>query len=315
MIYLAIAVAILVAALLVIAALRLLAPPRHRVWTTRLRLRIPDLPEPLHGLRIAFLSDLHEGMLYVTHEELLAAVERAAPDLLLLGGDYAATRRHRQPAINLVRRLAASRLTFGVPGNTEHYFHLDFDHLADAFAAGGGALLVNQTRRIDVGGAALEIIGLDDPGKGHTDIDAALAEASERADVRIAIVHSPAIWQELDRIGAHILLCGHTHGGQIRPPGLEAPMTHMSYPARLAAGLFRHSPEQRPVLQRVAGHWRILSRRDRPITASAAAGPLIYISRGVGVGILPFRFLCPPELVLMELLPLEPSRGARPSDE
>lgn len=286
----------------------------RRIRTTRLLLLVPGLPEPLQSLRIAYASDLHAGMLYVTREELLAAVDAADPDLLLLGGDYAAAGRNREEALSLLAALAVQRPTFGVPGNTEHYFRFDFGEIDEVLATGGGGLLVNEVRDIEIDGATLELIGLDDPEKGHLDVTAALAGASEGAAVRIALAHSPAIWPELGRVGAHLMLCGHTHGGQIRPPGLEAPLTHMSYPARLAAGLFRHAPGQRPTMQRLAGHWWILSHR-RPISASTAPGPLMYVSRGVGVGIIPVRFLCPPELVVIELAAGRPPREATSGDE
>jgi len=286
----------------------------RRIRTTRLRLLVPGLPEPLQGVRIAYACDLHEGMLYVTREELLSAVDAAEPDLLLLGGDYAATGRNRDDALSLLAALAAHRPTFGVPGNTEHYFRFDFGALGQALSRGGGALLVNETRQVEFGGATLELIGLDDPEKGHLDVEAALAGSSANAAARIALAHSPAIWPELGHIGADLMLCGHTHGGQIRPPGLEAPLTHLSYPARLAAGLFRYAPEQQPIMQRVAGHWWILSHR-RPITASTVRGPLLYVSRGVGVGIVPVRFLCPPELVIIELAADRPRREAEAGDD
>ncbi len=306
----AIAVGLVLVGLLAWAVLRLDA---RGIRTTRLVLMVPGLPEPLQGLRIAYASDLHEGMLYVTHEELLSAVDAAEPDLLLLGGDYAASRRLCDDALSLLTALAAKRPTFGVPGNTEHHYRFDFDMLNAALATDGGRLLVNEAHQVEVGGATLELLGLDDPEKGHPDVDRMLAGASEAAAVRIALAHSPAIWPELGRIGAHLMLCGHTHGGQIRPPGLEAPITHMSYPARLAAGLFRYTPDQRPIMQRLASHWSILSRR-RPISASAAAGPLMYVSRGVGVGIVPLRLLCPPELVVIELAGERGGREARADD-
>jgi len=298
---------VLVGMLMVIAALvapRLLGW-RRRLVTTHLCLRVDELPAPLHGLRLAFVSDLHYGLLYVRPEELLAAVDRAEPDLLLLGGDYAAASRHLGAALELIRALAASRPTFGILGNTEHYFEFDRQALAEAFAGGGGALLVNQARQVAFDDAALEIIGLDDPEEGRIDVAAALAGSRGDAAVRIALVHSPAAWQEIRRLGAHLLLCGHTHGGQIRPPGLEAPLTHASYPARMAAGLFRYAADRHPPLARVAGHWWLLGRGERPTTVATAPGPLMYVSRGVGAGIVPVRILCPPELVLIELLPAD----------
>lgn len=288
-----------------------LSRANRRLRTTHLRVRVPDLPEVLHGRRLAFASDLHYGLLYVTPEELLDAIERARPDLLLLGGDYAATGRHMDAALELIRTLAATRPTFGILGNTDYYLGFDRRALAEAFAVGGGELLVNQTAQVCFDGAAVEIVGLDDPGKGQPDVAAALANSPGNAAVRIALVHSPSAWQEIERLGAHLLLCGHTHGGQIRPPGLEAPLTHPTYPARMAAGLFRYARDRHPSLGRIAGHWWLLSRGEQAITAGTASGPLMYVSRGVGTGLVPVRILCPPELVLIELLSAGAEHGER----
>lgn len=298
-------VATLIAVVAALAAPRILGRGRRRLRTTHLCLHVDRLPAALHGRRLAFISDLHYGLLYVTRAELLAAIERAQPDLLLLGGDYAAARRHRGAAVELVRALASARPTFAVLGNTEHYFGFDPRALAEACASGGGALLVNEAARVTFGDATVEIVGLDDPTKGELDVAAALADSSGAAAVRLALVHSPAAWQEIRRLGAHLLLCGHTHGGQIRPPGLEAPLTHANYPARLAAGLFRYAPDQHPPLTRIAGHWWLLSRGGRPISVATGPGPLMYVSRGIGAGLVPVRILCPPELVLIELLPAD----------
>ncbi len=304
---------ILAATLLLVAlAAGLIARQRraeHRLQTTRLCLAVPGLAPALRGLRIAFLADLHEGRLYVPREELLAAVEEADPGLLLLGGDYACSGRYRAAALELVADLADGRPTFAVLGNTDHYQRLDPEVLGTLLRKTGGDLLVNGAGRLEIGAATIEILGVDDPLHGHADVARTLAQAHGGADLRVAITHSPALWQELRRFEAHICLCGHTHGGQVRLPLLEALMTHLSYPRRLAAGLFRYRDHEAADLECVAGHWRILGVKGRPIHVDAAAGPLLYVSRGVGVGAVPFRFLCPPELVVIELVPGDEPEG------
>ena len=83
-------------------------------------------------------------------------------------------------------------------------------------------------------------------------------------------------------------------------PGSEAPVTHLTYPRELAAGLFRGSADGN-VPRRLIDHWRVL-RADGPLSASTADGPLTYVTRGVGMGIVPVRILCPPELAVFELV-------------
>jgi len=72
---------------------------------------------------------------------------------------------------------------------------------------------------------------------------------------------------------------GHTHGGQMRMPGVMAPVVPSAYGAKYAGGLVR--------------------------------GPRcpVVVSRGIGLALLPARFAVPPELVLIRLRRAEPHRS------
>jgi len=70
--------------------------------------------------------------------------------------------------------------------------------------------------------------------------------------------------------GFDLVLAGHTHGGQVRLPGIGAPWLPFDS-AGLDAGWFE--------------------RR----------GTRLYVSRGIGTSILPIRFLCRPELAVFEI--------------
>jgi len=296
----------LLAVCLIALLLRALAKgERTQLWTTRLRVHVPGLPDALSGWTLAFLSDLHVGRMYVPEERLLQALEEVDPDYLALAGDYAARPMHHDTALALLRRFAARWPTVCTLGNTEHYQEWDTDGLREGLEEAGASLLVNDSQQAELAGATVEFVGLDDPLHGSVDVEEAPQNAEQRPALRVAVVHSPAVWRELERLGAHILLCGHTHGGQVRIPGMEAFAVHTGVPRRLAAGLFRyhHEGERRPRMQRVASHWRILSRPLRPITASTANGPLMYVTRGVGATGPRARLFCPPELVAIEFLP------------
>jgi predicted MPP superfamily phosphohydrolase len=67
------------------------------------------------------------------------------------------------------------------------------------------------------------------------------------------------------------MLCGHTHGGQVRVPGFGTPMVPSRYGQKYASGLV-----QGPVCP-------------------------VFISRGLGTAIMPVRFRVVPEIALIEL--------------
>jgi predicted MPP superfamily phosphohydrolase len=295
---------ILIGALLfvaIVAGRLLMRRSGRRLKITHLRLTVPDLHPDLAGRTIAFLSDLHAGRLHVPTEDLVEAVQRVHPDLLLLGGDYAAESANHRRALDLVRRLSSPQPTFGVAGNADHHQHLDLDALQESFLASGGELLLNEAATLRLGRAELLIMGVDDPVWGSADVDATAAQADMPADLRIAICHSPALYAQFPHLGAAFTLVGHSHGGQIRLPGCEAHFTHGNYPRRLASGLFRYR-ESEEMPARLFDHSQVLSA-EAPLCASTADGPLLYVSRGVGMGVIPARLTCPPEMLLIELAP------------
>ncbi|MFW5866254.1 MAG: metallophosphoesterase [Armatimonadota bacterium] len=303
------AIAIFVA---IVVTRLLMARTGRTVRTTHLRITVPDLPETVGRVRIALLSDLHVGALHVPFDALAEAVDAVCPDVLLLGGDYSAGVTTHPEALALIRLLSDGRPTFGVMGNTDRYQQLDEDALGEILRAGGGDLLVNEVGRVRVGNTRVEVLGVDDPLHGGDDISATLAAASDDADIRIGLCHSPALWREVQRLDAVITVFGHTHGGQVRIPLVEAPVTHLTYPTELAAGLFRYDhPGARP--RRLVDHWEIVSRSES-MRVSTADGPLMYVTRGVGMSPAPVRVFCPPELVYMDIEP-EQSDGVDGDDE
>ncbi|WP_345465293.1 metallophosphoesterase [Deinococcus carri] len=250
-----------------------------RFGTVRESRRLPGLQAPL---RVAFLTDLHYG-LYVFAGRVRAwvdAANAARPDLILLGGDFLDTRAGADPA-PLLTELARLRAPLGVYGVWGNHDYGSFgqeevgqdwpahrQNLTAAFARAGIAVLRNtgQAVRPD-----LWVGGVDDFICGQPDAAAALSGAGERATLLLS--HNPDLLPELPGpVG--LVLCGHTHGGQIRLPLLGAPVVPSRYGQRYAMG------------------W-----------VTGAYGTPAYVSRGLGTSGLPFRNLCEPELTLLTLLP------------
>jgi predicted MPP superfamily phosphohydrolase len=192
-----------------------LVPPRvseHEVYVERL--------DPRHdGVRIAQLSDIHVGNLTpVAHvRAAIAAANAAAPDLIVLTGDYVCWRRHEAAlAADQLGGLDAPRV-LAVLGN--HDYYASADAVTAALAHNGYEVLKNQTTVAHVRGAPLAVVGVDDPVTRHDDLDAAFAGAPAGA-TRLALCHLADRGPELARRGADVVLSGHTHGGQIYVKGI-----------------------------------------------------------------------------------------------
>jgi predicted MPP superfamily phosphohydrolase len=83
------------------------------------------------------------------------------------------------------------------------------------------------------------------------------------------LAHNPDVLFDAATRGVALVLSGHTHGGQIRIPGLPV-LVRMS----------RYRLDE--------GHYR-------------SGGTQLVVSRGLGVTGLPIRIACPPEAVLLTL--------------
>ncbi len=222
-------------------------------------------------LRIAFASDLHAGPLTPPRllREACALLAGARADLLLLGGDLVSFRpEYADPLVPLLAAVPAPAGRFAVLGNHDHYAGADAvrRRLADA----GVATLDNRAVRLPAPWSGVHVCGVDDPGSGRPDADAALAGAD---GVRVVLVHSPEGVATLAGRRWELMLCGHIHGGQVALPG-----------GRLL----------------IAPGGKLGRRYPRGRFAIPGGGTLL-VSLGVGHSGLPFRTHAPPEIMVVTL--------------
>lgn len=189
----------------------------------------PDLPARHSGLRILQLSDLHLGCgRSLAHlEAALDAASRHRPDLVVLTGDIAEDPELLGPALAMVGGLRPRLGAFACLGN--HEYLRDIRRSRPCFERSDVELLVDGRARVVHGGAPLEILGIDDPITTGGDIRPFLRERLDRAldgsdsgATRILLSHRPEAFDAASRQGVHLVLSGHTHGGQIGLNGRSA---------------------------------------------------------------------------------------------
>ena len=175
---------------------------------------VAGLDARLDGVRIAQLSDIHVGSM-TPPEHVRAAVQlanAADPDVVVLTGDYVCWRRHEVEELRDQLGGLRARRVLAVLGN--HDYFTWGKGVADALGAHGYDVLKNQHATVDIDGAPLHLVGVDDPITRHHDLDAAFAGVPEKA-ARVVLCHCPEEAPGLAERGADLVLSGHTHGGQI----------------------------------------------------------------------------------------------------
>lgn len=229
------------------------------------------LPEELHGITVAHLSDLHGGYgnTEPVHEVAVARVEAERPELILLTGDYIDDHESIQsyPIDAVLKRLSAPLGAFACFGNHDH--RRGVVGTRRYLEASGIQVLCNENRRV---GPGLWIAGVDDLFEGQPDMKATLAGIPENVTAFV-LSHNPNFPRRAPDRDA-LVLSGHTHGAQIALP--------LPTPKMVCWGHLR--------CQEVAGWYR-------------RGGYRLYVSRGIGVTGRPYRYRCPAELIFFRLLP------------
>lgn len=227
----------------------------------RVRLTAHEVPWPgARGLRLVHLTDLHLG--WATPRELLHQVvslaERAAPDLVVLTGDYL---NHSLKHLRALERLVAllPRPCLATLGNHDHWSGAEA--VESALEQAGVVVLRNRPHRVALGGRRLTVVGVDDSFTGHDDIEAAFAQVGSAEPV-LALTHCPKIGPALARRGARLILTGHTHAGQVQVPLVTRAVSRLAG-QRYLAGWYELGPSRLYVNAGVGSsaiRWRLGAR-------------------------------------------------------
>lgn len=228
------------------------------------RIDIDGAPDWLWGVQALFVSDVHLRR-WVSDEKLSAFIALLADvraDLLLLGGDYAESRKDCRRFFHALGHLSFPLGAYGVPGNNDFAMRDELQALA---SEAGVTLLVNEVRQIDMSGGTLAIAGCDEYKYGKPRTTGLFPDDSH---YRILLSHYPAP----PSCSCELMLSGHTHGGQICPSSGLTP--------------YKMGYERKYHLLAERGLHRVSDMR-------------LLVSSGVGVSKLPLRLNAPGEIHLL----------------
>jgi predicted MPP superfamily phosphohydrolase len=236
------------------------------------RYRLPACAPGAAGKRLAFVSDLHfrkKERVSRRLDNICREISDFDPDLLLLGGDLVFDACSMEEIPPMLEALSASaKKTLAVNGNWEQGKNwISETQWREIYGSADVELLCNQHWQ----NSWIDVYGARDFTNGYPEPPVSWSEGT----LHIMLAHRPDTALSLWHNGVapwHLSLSGHTHGGQWAMPVGGAFFGHSYYGRKFNRGYFVDNFE----------------------------GAAMIVGSGLGEGVLPWRFNCPRELVLVE---------------
>lgn len=246
----------------------------YQVGVEHVSIRSAKIPAATGRVRVVQITDLHLGpMLYPGRlNPILAAVRKAQPDILVSTGDLIdGPVRNEHEIAQTLSALPAKMGKFAVSGN--HEIHYGMEQAMKFTRAAGFTPLHDESASLDNG---IVVAGVDylTGRQASNQKERELIAAIPPDNFILLMKHQPVV----DNHGTtyfDLQISGHSHKGQVFPFSLIVKLFYPMYD-----GLYR-----------------------------LEKGNHLYVSRGTGTWGPPIRVLAPPEITIIDLLPLE---GATP---
>lgn len=237
-----------------------------------------DIPPSFVGKKIIFIADIHCNRFFDKERvaALVKTVNERHPDIILMGGDYIESDTiYQQQFFEEIAKLKSQDGIYAVLGNHDHW--ADAPLVWQKFEKMGINICDNYSYWIRTADDSIKIGGVGDLWENTQIIENTIADISNK-DFCILLSHNPEYLDRLDTQVVDLVLSGHNHGGQVTLFGLWAPVL---------PNTMHHS-------------WFDTEQKYRYGWASKNDISM-YITSGIGMGSIPFRFFSPPEIVELTL--------------
>ncbi len=212
-------------------------------------------------IRLLHFSDLHFKGNRSFLKKVVQRINSLSPDFACFTGDIVEDSAQLPQALDILSGIQSP--LYGVPGNHDYWSGSSFQVISACFKATGGDWLPDKTAVSADGRCMFE-------GIANLKSNIQRQTYEFRSGKHVLLSHYPAIVKELEGTRYDIILAGHSHGGQVRLPFI-GPLIIPYGVEGYDAGLY-----------------------------STPVGPL-YVNVGIGTIFPPVRFLCRPELTVIEI--------------
>jgi len=226
------------------------------------------------SLKIVQISDLHLKKFNHRTQQIIEQVNQLHPDIVVLTGDSIDKADQINGYDRFLSLLDRKIAKYAILGNWEYKSKVDLATLTKIYNTYNCRLLVNESTLYQKGNQSLLITGVDDL-VGEPSLTKSLQNINPHPN-HLLLSHSPLYIDEVSTDELKILaeykpqymLTGHTHGGQI--------------------SLFGFAPLRPPRSGNYVSGWYQTNSID------------VYVSRGLGISVLPLRIGAVPEISYFE---------------
>ena len=224
----------------------------------------------LSGVKIVFASDFHiKPYGQKRLEKIVETINKQNPDVVVSAGDFVCghtehSTMHPQKISEGLAKVKSKYGFYTTLGNHDGWY--DRWYIKELLEGVNIKVLNNRNVKLQINGKEIYIAGVEDMMTAFPSIEDALKGTKLPT---ILLTHTPDIFPDVPK-NVNLTLAGHTHGGQVRIPFIGPIFTASNYGNKYAIGLVDEN------------------------------GKKLITTRGIGVSILPFRFNCPPEIVVVE---------------